>query len=248
MDDSVSSSRGGAAMSVPRSLITRIKLRMKELGTNAAKVSKEARLGTTAVHDILSGKNENPSVGVVKAIAESLQCDLSYLVGDQAHPRQLVEVQSKSIPIIGIVEAGAFREMPKSAVSEHELRLVSAPQSENYPHAKHFAFEVRGNSMNASRPTPLLEGMLVLCVDMVDAEIEVESGKIYVVRRTTDGGQTYEFTLKRAKLFKDRIELRAESTATYAPIRLSRSFDPDIEGTEVVAIGLVYGIFRSIED
>src|SRR6185312_15884567 len=108
-------------MVVPRVLIARIRARMAELDTNAAQVSKDARLGSTAVSDILSGKNKNPSVGVVKAVAQILKCDLSYLVGDQEYPRQVVEVLSRSIPIIGTVEAGAFREMPKVVISEHEF-------------------------------------------------------------------------------------------------------------------------------
>jgi hypothetical protein len=34
--------------------------------------------------------------------------------------------------------------------------------------------------------------MEVLCVDMADAGLQVESGRIYATRRTLDGGQTYE--------------------------------------------------------
>jgi len=40
----------------------RIKSRMEELGTNAKKVSKDAEIGETAVYDIVSGKNQNPSL------------------------------------------------------------------------------------------------------------------------------------------------------------------------------------------
>jgi SOS-response transcriptional repressor LexA len=117
-----------------------------------------------------------------------------------------------SIPIVGVAELGAFRQMPVNDDTEENLPRVNAPHSRLYPNARHFALEVRGDSMNAAKPSPILDGMIALCVDVVDAEIEVESGKIYAVRQTRDGGQTYELTIKRAKVFRNRVELLPEST------------------------------------
>jgi SOS-response transcriptional repressor LexA len=145
-----------------------------------------------------------------------------------------------SIPIVGVAELGAFRQMPLSDDTEDNLPRVTAPHSRLYPNAKHFALEVRGDSMNACKPSPILDGMIALCVDVIDAEIEVESGKIYAVRRTLNGGQTYELTIKRAKVFRNRVELHPESTnPNHQPLIIPIDSDP-ASINEVTAIGLVY--------
>jgi hypothetical protein len=90
--------------------------------------------------------------------------------------------------------------------------------------------------------------MHVLCVDMIDARLSIESGKIYVVRQTKDGGQTYELTVKRARVFADRIELVPESTnQRHRPIVVPLDFDTEAQ-KEVAAIGWVYGTYTSLED
>lgn len=151
------------------------------------------------------------------------------------------------MPIIGISEAGAFRTMSEYADNEVDLPQLAAAKSRDYPNAKHFALEVRGDSMNAAKK-PILEGMFVLCVDMIDAELEIESGKIYVVRRTLDGGQSYETTIKRAKVFRDRVELHPESlNPKHKPTVIKRKRDTMMT-SEVLAIGWVYGTFNSFED
>src|SRR6185437_4976336 len=99
------------------------------------------------------------------------------------------------IPISGIAEAGAFRPVPDGGPQEeHELQTIRAPRNVAFPEARHFAYEVGGDSMNAAKPTPIVDGMFALCVDFSDSGLEVESGRIYLVRRTIDGGQTYEHT------------------------------------------------------
>jgi SOS-response transcriptional repressor LexA len=221
---------------------------MAQLNTNAAAVSRKANLGTTAIHDILSGKNRKPSYDVLCAIANALDCDVGYLIGEQRPPRMPQRHERVApIPVIGIVEAGAFRPMHEPPYGE-EPKHLNAPTSISYPSAPHFALEVWGDSMNASKPVPLLEGMYVLCVDVAAAGLTVESGKIYVVRRTKDGGQTYELTVKRARVFRNRTELIPESTnPKHEPIVVRRELDPD-SANEVTAFGLVYGAYASLED
>ena len=67
---------------------------------------------------------------------------------------------------------------------------------------------------------------------MADAGLEITDGRVYVVRRTRDGGQTYEMTVKRAFVFRDRIELRPESTnPAHTAITVKRGKDEDFDGT-----------------
>jgi SOS-response transcriptional repressor LexA len=231
-----------------RSIARRIEQRMNEVETNAAAVSRRAGLGATAVHDILSGRNQRPSIEGIISIATALDCDLAYLLGEQEAPRATKQKRVAPIPIVGIAEAGAFRPMRKfNPDTEPGFPHLNAPRSELHPNAKHFALQVLGDAMNAAKPVPIVQGMHVLCVDVVDAELTVESGKIYVVRQTKDAGQTCELTIKRAKVFRDRIELAPESTnPRHQTVVIPRKFEGE-QRSEVVVIGLVYGTFTSLE-
>jgi SOS-response transcriptional repressor LexA len=232
-----------------RLLVTRLQGAMTARSTNATKLGKAAGLGNTAVHDILSGKNQSPSVPVIRKLAGALDTSVAYLMGETddssgAPPRGGMA----PIPVIGIAETGAFRPMQDiDSTQEYELPRIHAPRNSSFAAAKHFALEIRGDSMNAARPIPLVAGMHALCLDMVDADLTIESGRIYAVRRTLDGGQTYELTIKRAHVFKNRIELRPESTnKAHKTIEIARE-DHDGGTNEVRAIGLVYGVYGSME-
>src|ERR1035437_448158 len=233
-----------------KTLIERIVARMEALGTNAKQVSLVARLGNTAVYDIVNGKNLRPALPTIKAIAKSLECDLAYLVWDQPEPRRdITSLQGmEPIPVIGVAEAGAFRNMVDFDQDLRDVQKIQASRSIVYPKAKHFALLVRGDSMNAAKPISIVEGVYLLCVDLTDAGLEIESGKIYAVRRTTDGGQTYECTVKRAMVYRDRYELIPESTNNpHQRLVIPRGPSHTDVGTAIDVIGLVYGLYSSLE-
>lgn len=235
---------------VVKTVVARLEARMTQKGLTAKALSIRAGLGATAVSDILRGKNGRPSLPQISAIANALNCDLAYLVGEQDYPTREPEMKGTfEVPISGIAEAGVFRVMPNVRSDfERELPSIAATRSIRYPRAKHFAMEVRGLSMNAAEPYPILPGMYALCVDMISAELIIETGKIYAVRRTLDAGSTYEFTIKRAFVFRDRIELRPESTdPSFQPLIIPRQNEWEDSGTEIMAIGLVYGAINSYE-
>ena len=145
------------------------------------------------------------------------------------------------IPIVGIAEAGAWRQMPLFEEQQDDIPHIAAARSRFYPRAKHFALEVRGDSMNAAKPAPILDGMIALCVDLDTADIEVETGKLYAVRQTRDGGKTFECTIKRAKVFKGhRVELHHESTNPNHKSLVIAGVDNDGATVKVEAFGLVY--------
>jgi SOS-response transcriptional repressor LexA len=231
----------------------RISRRLHDLGISASKASLKAKLNRNAVSDILStakGGNKNPTIETLIAIAVALECDLEFLLGRQDAPRQGDDFRpvTGKIPIAGTVEAGAFRIMssPEPWLEEHDFDFIEAPRSLLFPQAKHFAFRVRGDSMNASKPRPIMDGEIGLFVDLVDTGQPVLDNKIYLVRRTHDAGQTFEWTLKRARLFRDRIELTPESTN---PIHKPLVLRPEANhgGIEVTAIGLLYAMHYSFE-
>lgn len=209
--------------------VARKKLPMKLTREWAEKF--EEALGYTAEEIIFWDKHKNSPSGL----------------GKRKGPPKDAGRSAGSIPIVGVAELGAFRQMPLSDDTEDNLPRVTAPHSRLYPNAKHFALEVRGDSMNACKPSPILDGMIALCVDVIDAEIEVESGKIYAVRQTRDGGQTYELTIKRAKVFRNRVELHPESSnANHQPLIIPIDSDP-ASTNEVTAIGWVYFVGYDFE-
>ena len=233
-------------------LIERLRARIKECGFSARSTSKFARLGKNSVLDILSGKNRNPSISTLKSIASVLRCDVDYLIGKHNNPMVgggIINV-GRTIPIVGTVEAGVFREMtgPEPWLQEDQYEQIADPGSSQHPRARHFAMRVAGDSMNAARPRPILEGDIAVFVDIVDAELSVNDGEIYLVRRTRDGGQSYEWTLKRARVFRDRIELTPESYNPKHEMMVIPRRGPELnDAVEIIAVGLLVATRFSYE-
>jgi len=250
------------AKNPPESILqARLRELMQHHQLSHAALSRRASLGQTAVNDIMSGRNQSPSNKAVEKLATVLGVSVEYLTKAAAEPSARLRAPSPeraraaddrtgkaafdAIPLIGIAEAGAWRSVSTFPLDVHES--VSPQRSRNYRSFNHFALRVQGDSMNAAKP-PIGDGQIILCVDMADAGLEITDGRVYVVRRTRDGGQTFEMTVKRAFVFRDRIELRPESTnAAHQAITIRRGMDEDFDGTRVEAIGLVYGTYASLE-
>jgi Cro/C1-type helix-turn-helix DNA-binding protein len=227
----------------PNVLVDRLQRLLNDREISARALSRQAGLGDTYVNDVLSGKNASPSIPAVQAIAKALDTSIGYLIGETGHQDSVASPHAMAaMPVIGIVEMGAFRKPQANA----NFPLVERPLSQSYPDARHFVLTVGDTSGIASKEGPILPGMEVLCVDMADAGLQVESGRIYATRRTLDGGQTYETIIRRAMVFRDRVELIAQSGRTEdEKIVISRlATDP---GQPIFALGLVYGIFRGLE-
>lgn len=232
---------------MPNTLQERLRQRIEELGLTPREVSRRAGLGKDAVRDILVGRSKDPGSLTLSAIAGVLNCEIAFLSGTQESSLRGSEITEldADIPVVGSVNAGVFTEMSGSEpwLSDAEFETIWAPRNRRYPSARCFAFRVMGDSMNDAKPRPILEGDLVLCVDVVDAEIGIVDDKIYVIRRTKDGGQSFEWTLKRARVFNNRTELVPESTnPAHKPLVIPRNQTID-DGQEIAVIGLMYGLF-----
>jgi transcriptional regulator with XRE-family HTH domain len=237
--------RGSAPGSTTRHsnvLVDRLQKLLNERVISARALSRQAGLGDTYVNDVLSGKNASPSIPAVQAIAKALDTSIGYLIGETGQDSVAAPHAIAAMPVIGIVEVGAFRKPQANA----NFPLVERPLSQSYPDARHFVLTVGDASGAASKDGPILPGMEVLCVDMADAGLQVESGRIYATRRTLDGGQTYETIIRRAMVFRDRVELIAESGRPEEERIVVSSLATDT-GQPIFALGLVYGIFRGFE-
>lgn len=225
-------------------LIARIELMMEKRSLNAKTLAERIGPNKTLIHDIVSGKSGKPRMETIKDIAKALGTTVGYLLGDS----DLDTVSTtgggiRPIPVAGFAEAGAFRAMIDfDDLEKLEPETILAEPNKKFPGVRHFALKIRGDSMNAAKPYPIVEGMTALFIDLIDARLAIESGRIYAVRRTQDGGQTWECTIKRAQVFRDRYELSPESmNPIHQSVILPR---PTVEDgrTDIEVIGLLYAV------
>ena len=143
------------------------------------------------------------------------------------------------IPVLGFVEAGAFREMTEEYDGETAPFIPFTPDKKfaAYPHFAHIA---RGDSMNAGTP-PINEGAIVISIDWFAAGFELRNGMYVVVEQTREGGHLREFTVKEVEVVADGVNLVPRSTnPKHKKIFVPRGdFD---DGTEVRIIGRVMKI------
>lgn len=232
--------KGAGEPALPPGFLERLEGRMAEQGISRYALSLKAGLGETYLSDLLQGKNIKPSIPALISIAKVLDTTIAYLLGETYHDHR----SFGSIPLVGIVESGTLRKLPQG-----EPRLVTRPKSEQYPLAKHFSLLVNDTGMAAAREQPILPGMEVLCVDIADADLEVETGKIYAIRRTRDGGDNYETILRRARVYRDRVELFEESGRPLDDVsKIIHKGRLTSDRTQpIYAFGWVYGTFQSFE-
>lgn len=149
-----------------------------------------------------------------------------------------------ALSVLGVVEAGTWREADTMGTGE---RVVAAPADQRFPNSRQFLLEVRGDSMDRCRPTPLLPGALIRCIDFRGGEISLKTGQIAVVERKRDGGHLIETTVKRVHVYPDRIELHPESSnKTHQPIVIRNDWKHQ-ERTTVEVVAIVTGLFSEFE-
>lgn len=118
----------------------------------------------------------------------------------------------------GVVEAGTFR--PQNDLSQDDdYRMISLPHDTRFPHASQFAFSVMGDSMTRER---IFEGMHVLAVEVAiwqRLQGQPRDGQLVIVARTRDGHPERELTVKKLRLFTDRMELQpCSDNPAYRPL------------------------------
>lgn len=123
-----------------------------------------------------------------------------------------------------------------------ETRSIFADSNPSYPHAKHFALEVDDNSMDRAGIVPGRYKLFALCVDFASAGLTIQHEKIYALRRSYDQGKTHETIIRRAAVYRDRIEYHPESSEPdYAVLKVVTGSRVDDGDAEIEPYGLVYG-------
>jgi repressor LexA len=143
------------------------------------------------------------------------------------------------IPVVGTVEAGAWRE-PQIAASGDETIILPHP---DYTGRRRYALEVRGQSMDLVFPP----GMYLDCVDVIENGEEPIPGDYVIVERYS--GHLRETTCKLLVRLPDgSLALQAESTRPEfaEPILLGNPSVDHFEDSEIRVVAVVLGAYRKI--
>ncbi|MFJ6328099.1 MULTISPECIES: helix-turn-helix domain-containing protein [unclassified Rhizobium] len=176
-------------------LVQRIQARMADLKTNALQVSIEAKLGKTAVRDIIAGKSLKPTMDTIARIAIVLDCSIAYLTGDADDPHQKkstsarLEMQMKAIK--DVVEAGVFKR-DNSQVPKIEVQILGHA---GYPDHALNVYLVNDQSMSGEG---ILKGDFVTAAAPPNEKrISLDDGKLLVCSRHIESPAITELSIRK---------------------------------------------------
>ena len=172
----------------------------------------------------------------IQLIADALGCEPGNLlssastIGDNS-------LALETVPIIGEVQAGAFKEIEYLVWDEERVVQIAIPSPTKYPGARRFGLVVRGSSMNQRYS----DGDILICVRIADIDSKPAVGSRVIVYRTRTDDEI-EVTCKKIAAKNDEVWLVPESDDPefQAPIKLD-----DGSGSRVCIHALVVGSYRS---
>lgn len=213
---------------------TRLKDARRRAGYKTARLAAEAlglKYSTYAGH-------ENGSVPIPRdrAIhyAKRFKVTVDWLLTGKDGPPLRVEKPATTLPLLGDVQAGAWKE---AVMRDHDAREpIVTPQSDIIPGASQYWLRIVGDSVNRVIP----DGGRAQCVAVGDWARDTEdlyrraNGKLVVVERKRAG--LHELTIKRLHVEDGRVELHPVSTNPEhnGPIKLAEN-----DGDEVQIIAVV---------
>jgi SOS-response transcriptional repressor LexA len=187
----------------------RIQARLRKLGISERAASMKAVGNAELLRNIRRNRSVAPRSGSLSKLARVLGVTETWLLtGEGDEEAEQIE---RGIRYGGIVEASAFR--PNDAMNQDaEYRTIPLAPDPRYPASAQFAFEVVGDSMDNADIRP---GSWVQVVEIhawQDVHGEPRDGSFVVVARTRNGDDERELTVKRLRIYRDRIELCPESS------------------------------------
>lgn len=192
------------------------------------------------IRNIRKGASASPRGENILKLARVLQVSESWLLGTSDDLGDPPNVAAPfGVRFGGVAQAGLFRPNDDQD-QEAETRRVPLPADPRYPAASQYAFRVEGDSMTKAH---IWEGMHVLAVDVHAWERvhgEVGDGKLVVVARWRHGDSERELTVKRLRLFRDRMELQTETeNPRWQPIVFPLPLRQDEDGeAQIIAVVL----------
>lgn len=185
--------------------------------------------------------HENGTSGLRQKVAEQyakkFKTTAEWLLFGNADPAMVgampFENDVAGLPLLGIVQAGHWLEVA-DVPEGTSYPMVPVVRDPRYPHAKQYALQVVGDSIDQDYP----DGSIVTCVDFADSGFALAEGMLLHVERHRAGGQLVENTLKWTERRKGAMYLVPHSSnPKHQPIPLL-SLGSE---TEVVAKGFVVG-------
>lgn len=181
---------------------------------------------------VLVGKGERPiSREEILALAPVTLTDLEAA----SAPSQA----ATALEIKGQVAAGLW--MEAGLFETDDTRKTTIAGDLRFPGKCQYLLQINGESLNRIARN----GDLILCLDYLDAGIEIKSGDLVVVERSRDGGHTIERTAKRIVRRNGTIELQPESDDPrfQDPVLFN---EHDEEATEVRIIAKILSVIRQL--
>lgn len=143
------------------------------------------------------------------------------------------------VKIAGKAKAGEFISIEDLGDWEEPEEFLDTRDT-RFPHARHLGFEVEGDSMNALKPRPILDGDRLSALAYADIadRYPLRDSMIVVVERTRHGGHEREWSVKQLEIYEDRMEFHPRSTnPRHKPIIIKRdSLADDGVTVEIIAI------------
>lgn len=144
--------------------------------------------------------------------------------------------ETSGIEVAGIIQAGNWLDTSLIDDAADERDFIPVARDHRFPHARQYALEVRGDSMDREYP----EGSYVICVDFSESGLKMRDGMIVHIERWRH--DLREITLKVLRREGDGWCLEPRS---HNPIHKPIFMDGYVEeGTEVRIRGVVIGDYR----
>lgn len=210
----------------------RIKTRLQTLGLNAFEVSRRAGLERGFVNDLLNGWKKGVRGHSLIALAEALDVDPAFLLGQTDEPRAFEPAVGSragaTLPLAGQIEGGTWREVDSMAGQPSGLTC-----DEKWPPSEQLAFRVLGDVANTAG---IVSGSTVGVVTYrayVSRYGSLKEGALVVIRR--DRAELHETTIRKFHTQGSGPVLLPASTN---PKHLSIPF-PDDEDETTHLLGVV---------
>lgn len=145
-----------------------------------------------------------------------------------------------SYPVLGAVEAGAFRE--EDMLAQVEPRSVPGERSQSHPNVTPMAWEAHGDSMNE---VGIFDGTIIMGVDFQEAGGVLSNNNIVVVEQNRGG--LIERSVKAVAIFTDRTEFQPRSTnPIHRPIIYKNGNSDDDVAVRILTV--VHGTYNSLRN
>lgn len=217
-------------------LLDRIQERLDIIGKSASAASTEAGFGNSYIRDI-GRKSSVPSFEKISRLAVVLQCSPEYLAYGNTNSDEATTVPVTGLRVEGISKAGHWLDISLTNDNEHEREVIPAIALSRFAHARQYALQLSGDSMNKRYP----DGSYVTAVDWGGTGLELKEGMALHIERHNGG--LVETTVKVYAIRDGKRWLDPDSTNdSHKPIEIHGD-----ESTTIEIKGLITGSWMPSE-